>query len=33
MGAYVDGLPISFSSRALISPASLYLAGGCVKCC
>ena len=31
--AYVLGLPIPSSSIALTSFASVYLAGGCVKCC
>jgi len=30
--AYVDGLPIPFSSNSFINEASLYLAGGSVKC-
>ena len=33
VGTYVDGLPIPFSSKSLTKEASVYLAGGCVKCC
>jgi len=33
VGAYVDGLPTPSSSIFLINVASLYLAGGWVKCC
>src|SRR3712207_795761 len=32
VGAYVDGLPIPNSSRVLTRDASVYLAGGFVKC-
>ena len=32
VGAYVDGLPIPCSSIAFTRDASVYLAGGCVKC-
>ena len=31
--AYVEGLPMPSSSRDLINDASVYLAGGSVKCC
>ena len=33
IGAYVEGLPIPFSSRILIKLASVNLGGGWVKCC